>query len=53
MNLSDKPDVLRFCEEEFNIFSPRFKRTGRIKDESYDEADAIIVALGYILKYKS
>lgn len=51
-DLDGKPAVLKFCQEQFDIFSPVFKRTGKIKDESYDEADAIIVALGYILEHK-
>jgi len=45
-----KEDAFILIKDNFKTFSLRFKRTGRIKDECYDEADAIAVALTHIYK---
>lgn len=47
--INDKDDVLKFCEKHFDNFSSALNQKGNLKKESYDEADAIIVSLGYIL----
>lgn len=52
-DIDDKPDVLAFCKKTFNNFLTQNNRAGNIKKESYDEADSIIVSLGYYLEKKS
>lgn len=52
-NIDDKQDVLDFCKKTFNNFLTQNNRAGNIKKESYDEADSIIVALGYYLETKN
>jgi Holliday junction resolvasome RuvABC endonuclease subunit len=51
-NIDDKEDVMSFCKKTFNNFLTPNNRAGNIKKESYDEADSIIVALGYYLENK-
>ncbi len=48
-DISDKEDVMSFCKKTFNNFLTPNNKVGNIKKESYDEADSIIVALGYFL----
>jgi Holliday junction resolvasome RuvABC endonuclease subunit len=48
--ITSKDESFDFVKNNFKKFKVRFKRTGRIKDESGDEADAIAVALTHILK---
>lgn len=48
-SIDDKPDVLAFCKKTFNNFLTPNNKAGNIKKECYDEADAIIVSLGYFL----
>lgn len=50
--IDDKEDVLDFCKDNFKNFLPVKNRNGNIKKECYDEADAIVVSLGYILNHK-
>jgi Holliday junction resolvasome RuvABC endonuclease subunit len=50
-NIDDKEDVLNFCKKTFNNFLTQNNRAGNIKKECYDEADSIIVALGYYLEH--
>ena len=52
-NIKDKEDVLAFCREKFKNFSTQKNRVGNIKKECYDEADALIVCIGYHLEIKS
>jgi len=52
-DIDDKPDVLAFCQKTFNNFLTQNNRAGNIKKECYDEADSIIVSLGYCLDKKS
>lgn len=52
-NIDDKEDVLEFCKKTFNNFLTQNNRAGNIKKECYDEADSIIVSLGYYLDKKS
>lgn len=51
-NIDDKKDVLDFCKKTFNNFLTKNNRAGNIQKESYDEADSIIVCLGYYLETK-
>jgi Holliday junction resolvasome RuvABC endonuclease subunit len=52
-DISDKEDVLKFCQKYFSNFKPTLNKLKNIKKESYDEADAIISALGYHLEIKN
>ena len=52
-DIDDKQDVMQFCKKTFNNFLTQNNRAGNIKKECYDEADSIIVALGYCLDKKS
>jgi Holliday junction resolvasome RuvABC endonuclease subunit len=52
-NIDDKQDVLDLCKKTFNNFLTQNNRAGNIKKESYDEADSIIVSLGYYLETRS
>lgn len=52
-NIDDKPDVLAFCQKTFNNFLTQNNRAGNIKKEAFDEADSIIVSLGYYLENKN
>lgn len=49
-DIDDKEDVMTFCKKTFNNFLTQNNKAGNIKKESYDEADSIIVALGYYLE---
>jgi Holliday junction resolvasome RuvABC endonuclease subunit len=49
-DIDDKQDVMSFCKKTFNNFLTPNNRAGNIKKECYDEADSIIVALGYYLE---
>jgi Holliday junction resolvasome RuvABC endonuclease subunit len=51
-SVKDKDEVLAFCKKHFKSFVTTLNRAGNIKTECYDEADAIIVALGYYLNNK-
>ena len=48
--ISSKEEAFDFIVEKFNGFEIRKKKTGSIKDECFDEADAIAVALTHIYK---
>jgi Holliday junction resolvasome RuvABC endonuclease subunit len=48
--ITSKEDCFKFIEKYFKNFTLRYKRTGSIKDECYDEADAIAVGLTHIIK---
>lgn len=48
--ISSKEDCFEFIKKDFNSFSLRTNRNGKISKECFDEADAIAVALTYILK---
>jgi hypothetical protein len=50
--VKDKEDVLKFCKKHFKNFTTVNNRAGNIKEESYDQADSIIVGLGYYLDNK-
>lgn len=52
MEISDKESVFKFCKNNFKNYLPKINRNGKVREESYDEADAIIVSLGYMLKYE-
>jgi len=49
-DIKDKDDVLAFCKKYFKNFITTNNRVGNVKTEHYDEADAIIVAIGYYLE---
>ena len=51
-SVKDKDEVLAFCKKHFKNFNSVLNRAGNIKAECYDEADSIIVALGYYLDNK-
>ena len=51
-SIKDKEDVMKFCKKQFNNFVTVNNRVGNIKIQCYDEADAIIVALGYHIDNK-
>ena len=51
-SVKDKDEVLKFCKKHFNNFLTVNNRVGNIKTECYDEADAIVVAVGYYLQNK-
>lgn len=46
-DIDDKIDVLNFCMNTFKNFKPTKTKMDNYKKEFCDEADAIIVALGY------
>ena len=48
--LVSKDDTFIFIKNMFPSFRPKINRAGNIKKESYDESDAIAVALTYIIK---
>tara|TARA_B100001094_G_scaffold333399_1_gene411491 strand:- start:15095 stop:15664 length:570 start_codon:yes stop_codon:yes gene_type:complete len=48
--ISSKEEAFDFILNHFDDFKIRKKRTGNIKDECFDEADAIAVALTHIYK---
>ena len=48
--ISSKEECFDFITKYFTSFKIRFKKTGKIKDECFDEADAIAVALTHIIK---
>ena len=48
--ISSKEEAFDFIVEKFKSFKIRKKKTGTIKDECFDEADAIAVALTHIYK---
>jgi len=48
--ISSKEDCFDFIKKYFSSFSLRNNKNGKISKECYDEADAIAVALTYILK---
>ena len=48
--ISSKEDAFNFIVENFDSFKLRKKKTGTLKDECFDEADAIAVALTHIYK---
>jgi len=50
--ISSKEECFEFIKKYFSNFSLRSNRNGKIAKECYDEADAIAVALTYILKEK-
>lgn len=52
-NIDDKNDVMAFCKKTFNSFLTQNNRAGNIKKEAFDEADSIIVSLGYYLESRS
>ena len=49
-SVTSKDDAFDLIRDNFKAFTLRFKRTGKIKDECYDESDAIAVALTHIYK---
>lgn len=48
--ISSKEEAFDFILNNFDNFNLRKKKTGNIKDECFDEADAIAVALTHIYK---
>jgi Holliday junction resolvasome RuvABC endonuclease subunit len=48
--ISSKEDAFDFIVNKFKSFKIRKKKTGTIKDECFDEADAVAVALTHIYK---
>jgi len=52
-SIGGKEEVLKFCKKIFTNFNTKLNRAGNIKIECYDEADAIIVAVGYFITEKN
>lgn len=52
VSIKDKDDVLKFVQQVFGNFKTTANRIGNIKEETYDEADAVITALGFLLPKK-
>jgi len=48
--ITSKEDCFNFIKNNFKNFNLKYKKTGKIKDECYDEADAIAVGLTHIIK---
>lgn len=48
--ITSKEDAFKFICDNYPDFKLRYKKTKKIKDECFDEADAIAVALTYINK---
>jgi Holliday junction resolvasome RuvABC endonuclease subunit len=51
--ITSKEDCFEFIKKYFSNYSLRNNKNGKIAKECYDEADAIAVALTYILKERS
>jgi Holliday junction resolvasome RuvABC endonuclease subunit len=51
--ISSKEECFEFIKKYFSNYSLRNNRNGKIAKECYDEADAIAVALTYILKERN
>jgi RNase H-fold protein (predicted Holliday junction resolvase) len=50
--VKDKEDVMRFCKKYFSNFTESLNRAKNIKQECYDEADSVVVAIGSYLESK-
>jgi hypothetical protein len=51
-SVSDKSDVLSFCQKKFLNYKTTLNRVDNIKKECYDECDSIIVGICHYVKLK-
>jgi Holliday junction resolvasome RuvABC endonuclease subunit len=50
--VKEKESVLEFVDKTFDVFKVKYNKLNNIKKECYDEADAIVAGIAYLIETK-